>query len=405
METNFWTYLAVLKRRFWVILLLLAATMAVILGRAWTTPPAYRSSSTLQALPLEPEEVTLYTRLNTVSPSDSIDLIIFQFTNLVRSSRIAQQTLSEFNTGVTASEFLAGVSVERDPSGDVVIVSATAGNPDDAERLLQRHVDLALEDLRESRARPSNASGRFLETELAQVESDLKAARAAVLQFKLDNRIESLDRESAAQQQGVRDLAAAQQTAMLEVKRLAAVSGVLERQLSTAVAALAAAAPDSADAGSLKQRIQDLQTQIDDAAVRSAGQQAQADGISALLADRQTNLAALITLAGQYQTLLDAEQERLDNRDFLAAKVREAQLKESQSRTIGYLQVVTPPSTPRNRVPTRTVQTALLGAVLSIVAGVVLVFVLEFLERTLRHSPRPGPRPRREQAQNTGSEL
>lgn len=389
METNFWTYLAVLRRRFWVILLLLAATMAVILGRAWTTPAAYRSSTQLQALPLEPEEVTLYTRLNTVSPDTTIDLILFQFENLVRSPRIAQRTIAETNSAISAGELAGAISTERDASGDLVTVSATAANPDDAEKLLQKQVELALQDLRESRARTAEASGKFLETELAQAEKDLEAARAALLQFKLDNHIDSFDRELAAREQAVRDLTAAQQTAEIEITRQQAVVTELEKELTEARKAAASAKAETPEAANANKLVQDLQGQITDARVKIAGQQAQVDGTASLISKRQADLASLITLAGRYQTLADTEGQKLDSRNFLAEKVREAQLKVSQSRSIGYLQVVTPPTTPRTQLPTRTVQTAVLGAVLSIVAGAVLVFVLEFLERTLRHSPRP----------------
>ncbi len=135
--------------------------------------------------------------------------------------------------------------------------------------------------------------------------------------------------------------------------------------------------------------MQELGAQITDAQVKIAGQKGLADATGVQLTQTQADLAGLITLGGQYQTLLDTAQERLDNRDFLAAKVREAQLKESQSRSIGYLEVVSAPTTPRTKLPARTVQTALLGAALSIVAGFVLIFVLEFVERTLRNSPRP----------------
>lgn len=397
METNFWTYLAVLRRRFWVILLLLAATMAVILGRAWTTPAAYRSSTQVQALPLEPEEVTLYTRLNTVSPDTTIDLIIFQFENLVRSSRIAQRTLSETSIAMSAGDLVDGITTERDPSGNLMTVSLTAANPDDAEKLLQKQVDLALQDLRESRARTAETSGKFLETELVQAEKELETARAVVLQFKLDNHVESLDRELAAQEQSIRDLTAAKQTAEIEIKRQQAIATELEKQLADAQKAAASAKADSPDAANANKHVQDLQGQLTDSRVKVAGQQAQVDATASLLSDRQTNLAALITLGGQYQTLTDTEQEKQNSRDFLADKAREARLKVSQSRSIGYFQVVTPPSTPRTQLPTRTVQTAVLGAVLSLVAGAVLVFVLEFLERTLRNSPRPAS-PRRDEA-------
>ncbi len=397
METNFWTYLAVFKRRFWVILLLLAATMAVILGRAWTTPPAYRSSTVLQVIPLEPEEVTLFTRLNTVSSADTIDLIVFQFENLVRSARLAQRTLSETGVNISTGELLGGLSVERDPSGDLMTVSAVATNPEDAEKLLQKQVELALQDFRESRARPSEASGKFLETELSQAEKDLQAAREAVLQFKLDNRVESLDRSLAAEEQAIRDLNTARQTAQVEIKRREAALAELNKQLAEAQRSASSAAPNTPALAASTQRVQDVERQVSEAKVQIVSQQAQLDATAAFIADRQTTLAGLITLSGQYQTLLDVVQERQDSRDFLAGKVREARLKESQSRNIGYLQVVTPPSTPRGQLPTRTVQTAVLGAILSIVAGAVLVFVLEFVERTLRHSPRPAAPVRGEQ--------
>ncbi len=224
---------------------------------------------------------------------------------------------------------------------------------------------------------------------MSQAEASLQAARDAVLQFKLDNRVESLDRGLAAEEQAIRDLSTGQQNAQLDIKRHEAAVKELERQLADAQKAAASAAASTPAAAQAGQRVQELQGQISEARVQIASQQAQVDATEPLLAERQTNLAGLITLAGRYQALLDTTQERQDSRDFLAGKVREARLKESQSRNIGYLQVVTPPSTPRSQLPTRTVQTALLGAVLSIVAGAVLVFVLEFVERTLRHSPRP----------------
>jgi uncharacterized protein involved in exopolysaccharide biosynthesis len=389
METNFWTYLAVLKRRFWVILLLVAATMAVILGRAWTTPPAYRSSTMLQVIPLEPEEVTLFTRLNTVSPADTIDLILFQFESLVRSPRIAQQVVSELGVDASASEIAGSVLVTRDPAGDLITVSVTADSPEAAEQALQKQVDLALADFRESRARPSMASGRFLQTELDAAELELDAARAAVLQFKLDNRVESFDRELANQEQAIRDLRAARQAAELGIKRSEAAIAELEKQREAAQKALAAAPADSPAATTAAQRLRDLENQTAAERVAVASRQAEAEGLAPLLAERETGMASLINLSGQYQQLVDALRERQDDRDFLAGKVREAQLKESQSRSIGYLQVVSPPSTPRSQVPTRTLQTALLGALLALVAGAVLVFALEFIERALRNTPRP----------------
>lgn len=388
MESNIWVYLSALKRRFWVILLLLAATMAVVLGRAAMTPPAYRSSTVLQVIPLEPEEVPLYTRQSTVSSGDAIELILFQFGSLVKSSRMAQRTLADTGVNMTAGELVDGIRVDRDPSGDLMTISVTANSPEEAEKLLETHVELSLKEFRASRALPSEASGKFLETELAKADRDLQAARDAVLQFKLDNRMDSLDRQVLAEEQTLRDLRAGERSASIDVKRIEATIVALEEQLKAAQAAAAAAPEKSPAAEAAANQVLLLQQQIAGRRVELASQKAAQDAIAPLVAERETSLASLITLGGQYQALQDVESERVETRDFLGAKVREARLKLAQSSNIGYLQVVNAATTPRSQLPTQTVRAALLGAVLAVVAGIVLVFVLEAVERGLRHSRR-----------------
>ncbi len=385
--TSFWTYLAVIRRRLWVVLLLFAATMVIILGRHWLTPPVYQSSVVLQVLPLEPEEVTLYTRLNTSSQTDLIDLIFYQFSYLVRSTQIAQQTVAKTDAHITVDELVESVSVVRDPRGDLLTVSVTAGSPEEAEALLVEQVDLSLAELRQSRARPSETTGRFLDTELATAEQELDAAQEEILRFKLANGLEYVDREITAEQDAIRGLAAAQEEAVIEVERLGAMVEMLEKQAQDARAQAAAAPEGSAEAAYWNSRVQELGISAAERRTEAVGQQTRADSAYALLAKHQTNLASLMTISGKQQKLTEVVQEKQDNRDFLSAKAREAQLKVSQSRNIGYLQVVGSPSTPRSQLSTRTLRTALLGGGLSLIAGVILVFVLEFLEQTLRRTP------------------
>lgn len=389
METmSFWTYIAILRKRLWVILLLFAATMTIILGRDWLTPPVYQSSLVLQVLPLEPEEVTLYTRLSTDSSSEVIDLIFFQFSYLVRSDKIAQQTQAATGIDITADELAAGITVERDPRGDLLTVSLAAKNPEDAEALLVKQVELALTELRQSRARPSETSGRFLEAELATAEHELDAAQEELLRFKLANGLEYIEREITSVQDSIRSLLAAQDGANIEAQRLDALVEALEKQVEDAQAQAAARPAGSAEALYFAQLAQDLNSTAINYRVEAAGQRARAESSYALLAKHQTNLASLITIAGQYQQLEEAVQEKQDSRNFLAAKAREARLKVSQSRSIGYLQIVGSPTTPRSRIASRTLQTALLGGGLSLLAGVILAFLLEFLEQVLHRAPR-----------------
>lgn len=388
METGFWAYLAILHKRLWLILLLFAVTMVLILVRAWRTPPAYAASTVLQVFPLEPEEVTLYSRLNTVSADDTVAQVLFQFTNLVNSPRIAQRTVSETNVRMTARELLAGITVERDPAGDIVTISMTAGTPEDAERLVVKHIELALQEFGASRTRLSVATGRFLETELANVERELENARAEMLRFKLDTGFEYLDREIVAEQDTIRQLNTAQEQANIEVQRLEAIIAELQsqrRELETERAALPA---DSPETGALQARVSQLDAQIAEREVEAVGQRQRAAASFSLLAAHQTNLASLITLTGQYQQLQDSIQEKQDSRDFLAAKAREARLKQSQSQNVGYLQVIQPPTTPTGQISSRTLQIALLGGGLSLAVGALLAFLLEFVEQTLRTAPR-----------------
>lgn len=391
MEMTFWTYLAVLKRRFWLILLLLAATMAVILGRAWTAPPVYRSSTVLQAIPLEPEEVTLYTRLDSVSSAETVDLILFQFSDLVRSTLIAQRTIEATGIAMTAADLAHRVSVQRDPAGDLLSVFVDASMPEHAEQLLGIQIDLALREFRERRARSSGISGEFLQGQLARAEADLATAREAVLQFKLANSIEYLDRELVAQQQAIRDLIAGQQGQEIDISRLEAELAEVGRQSAAITESSVAASSDGAIAVGSVKRLEELEARASALAIDIAGARGELDAASALMSRHQTELAALITLGGRYQALQDEVAERQTTRDFIAAKAREARLKESQSRDIGYLQIVSAPSTPRSQVAARTLQVALLGALLSIVGGGVLVFLLEFLERSLASARRAQP--------------
>ncbi len=381
--TNFWTYVAILRKRLWVILLLFAATMIVILGRDLLRPPAYQSSLVLQLLPLEPEEVTLFTRLTTATSSDVVNQIFSQYSYLVRSSRIAQQTVAETGLDITAEQLAAGITVVRDPWIDLLTVSVTAARPEDAELLLVKQVELALTELRQSRARPSEAAGRFLDTELAAAERELDAAEAALLQFKLDNAIEYVDREIVAEQDTIRSLIAAQEEANIEAQRLTAIVAALEQQVKDAQAQAAAQVAGSPEAAYYTQLAQDLNTAVINRRAEAAGQRARAANAYALVATHQTNLAALITIAGQHQQLVDLVREKQESRDFLAGKAREARLKVSQSRNIGYLEVIGSPTTPRSQVATRTMRIALLGGGLSLVAGVIIAFILEFLEQTL----------------------
>jgi uncharacterized protein involved in exopolysaccharide biosynthesis len=392
METNaFWSALAVLRKRAWIILLVFAATMGLIVYREYRTPPSYRSTVPLQVIPLEPEEVPLFTRQTNVSTEDTIDLISYQFSSLVRSPRIAQLALNETGVAMSASDLAARVAVDRDPAGDLVNVSATALTPTDAEKLVTALVEIALVEFRQGRALPAVVTGKFLDEELAAADAALVEARDALLQFKLKNGVEFIDREISAEQDAVRTLASEAAGSEAEAVRLDVLVAELERQVSSALKRVAELPEEHPDRPYWTRLAQDLNTAVINRRAEASAQRSLAVSAKAQRAQHEGDLAALISLGAQSGALEATAQDRQETRDLLAAKAREARLKISQARSIGYLQVIGAPATPRSELSSRAVQTAALAGALSLLAGGLLVFAIEFLDQGLRRSSREAP--------------
>lgn len=380
-------YLLILRKWLWLILLIFAGTMAFILVRAWQTPPAYRSTVSVQIIPLEASEVPLFARLNNYSPFDNIDLVLTQFSAAVRSPITAQHTISDTGVAMTAGDLIAKLAVEREAVGDRLSVSLTGANPQDAEALLSRHVALALKEYAASRVLQTDAVLAFLEKQLVLDEQELTAAQADVRRFKLDNNVEDPSRELQIEQDTVRTLRDQQEEAEAEATRLDAVANALQKQSDAALAKGKTFAATNAEGAYWRGLAQELNTQAINRGVDAAGQRARQSAVATRLAQHQTNLSSLITLVEQFDRLETTLKEKQGTYDFIAAKVQEAALKKQQVEEIGYLQVVGRPSTPKNQLPTRTTQIAVLGGAISILAGVVLAFALEMLERSLRRSP------------------
>jgi len=393
MNTNsFWDYAAIVRKRLWVVLLLFAATMIIILARAWSTPLAYSASMLLQVMPLESEEVPLFTR-TTGTTSTSSDVILFQFETAVRSQGVALRTIADTGVSVSPAALLERVDFQREPGGDLASVIVTADSPQDAERVVQTHVKNALAELRSGRTRALITTGKFLHSELDNAEAELQTARDELRRFKLTNSVDSLEKEILAAQDANRNLRSAQESADMEAQRLTAMATELERQSAAAQAKAAAAPPESDEAASWLRLARDLYQTAINRRVEAAGQKSMQASYYTTLSEHENRLALLITLTEEYVHLEDVVREKETTRDFLAGKAREADLKERQSQTVGYLEIVGEPHTASAPLTAYTLRIALLGGALSLVAGIVLVFVLEFLAQTLRQTPkRPAPK-------------
>ncbi len=387
-------YWAVLRKRLWIVALLFITTMSVIGYSALTAKPVYRASVRLQVLPVEPEEVTLFTQVRNVTLSDQIIATQEDFISAVTSDLVALRTIAQLDLNISASDLLDRITATRD--GEFIIVSVEGDSPQRAEEIATALVENALKYYREVRARPAVASGQFIQQQLDRAKQELAAAEDALLKFKLQNNVGSLDREILAYQDTIRSLRSKRDNALIAARQAEALKAEYEtlarnmKEWANAAARKVTAARAAEDEDALqrakeeeayyRQKARDYESMAAAQAVEAASQRTAASEYEQLAARRDADLAALLGLTAEWDSLQMAVDQARSNYEFLRAKANEATLKQDQALSLGYLQVIEPARPPQRPAPSRFGRIALVGAVLSLLAGGVLAFLLEFLE-------------------------
>ncbi len=385
MQTNdFSRYLAILCKRIWMILLLFAITMIVIMINALTAKPVYQAAVRLQIIPVESEQVALYSPTST--SGDSTELITFQFSQIVRSSKIAWRTITQLGLNMDAETLLNKLSTTQEYG--FITVIAGADTPQDAEAIVTMQVEKALSAYRGDQSRPAVVTGEFISQQLAEAERALTTARADLLRFKLNESLDSLDREMAAYQELVRNLRSRREDAILAEKSLTAQAEALAQEIRTADAEAQQAKPESAERGDAIRRASDLRGAVASLRGEIAGQRAIQIEYDRAIVEAETELTSLIGLSKEYTRLQNQLTQAQNTRDFLFNKALEAQLKQRQGLSVGYLQIVDPASRPERPLPNRIPQLAVIGGVLSLVLGTILAFLFEFIDTLMRNSRR-----------------
>ncbi len=377
---DFTWYLAILRRRLWMVLLLFAITTSVILVWALTQKPVYSAGVRLQVIPMEAEQVTLYSAVHTTD-TDVIDLIGYQFLQTVQSGAVTWRTIAQLGLNTDAEHLLQRFRTVRD--GEFVSVVVEADTPQDAETVVTTQVDNALARVRADRSRPAVVAGEFISQTVAVAEQTLAAAQADLQRFKLNHSLASLEREILAYQDIVREMRRSQEGAIIEMAQTTARIAALESEVAAAETAARTAEPASDERAGATRRAADLRSAIATLRGDLAGQDARKNAYERSIARWETELTSLIGLVEEHDRLAAAVAQASDERDFLYRKAQEARLKQQQAESVGYLKIVEPARRPDQPVPTKTLQIALVGGVVSLLAGVVLAFAFEFGESLL----------------------
>ena len=375
---NIKRYGIILWKRLWIIVLLFAVTMSVILVSAVTAKPAYEAAVRLQVIPMESEQVGLYSTIKGSPDSDPIDLTAFQFSQIVRSGSVGWRTIAQLGLNTDAETLLRGIRTSQEY--DFITVVALADDPQTAEQIVNTQVENGLTTFRQNRARPAVVTGEFLSQQLIDAEQTLAAAESDLLRFNLNHNLESLEREILAYQDTIRNLRKAQEDTGLEVARTSARVGTLEAEASAADVAARAATPKSDAEADAIRRADALRSAAANLRSDLSGYRAVETGYDRMIARWETELTSLIALTSEDQRLNNAVNLARNRRDFLSAKALEAKLKQQQGLEVGYLKIIEPARRPDQPLPNRTLQIALIGGALSIVAGVILAFLFELIE-------------------------
>ena len=394
---------AILRRRWWIIALTVVTAVVVTAIAAFTAAPSYRTSLRLQTLALDDVDVTLFTRRSAGDANSQIALTQEAFSNIVQSPLVTWRTIDDLGLDLSADKVLNNLEVTA--SGEFVTVSYEGSTAQQAMDVLTRQVENALSNLNSIQARPAIAAGQFIETQLAEQSKTLTAAQDALLKFQLEHTVGDVEREINAMQDVLRGLQNDRDVAEIEASRAEALADQYgsfvadgEKALEAATKQLAdarAAAPEEATLAQ-QQEIDAIEAQVtalqDEVRANRGAQRAQIAAVAALRAAiaenealssrRATDLAQLISLSGQYNTLQDTLKNAQNDYELLRAKTAEARLKQDQISEVGAMQVVEPAFLPSASAGSVVLRLTLVAALAALLLSLVLVLVLELIRPT-----------------------
>ena len=303
------SYLQIVTRRWWLILLLPAVTAIVILALSGTSDSEYMAYTRLQILPVDSQEVPLFSQTRFVASSEQIQAVHDEFYDVVRLPSVAWKTIADLELSLSADELISRIDTQHQT--DFVTVSAQMQTPDLAQQVLTAQVENALNTYRGIRSKPAEISLEFIEIQLSEQSQTLAAAQEALQQFQLETEVADLNREIAAFQDLRRTLQSDRDRAVIEAKRnerLATEYQMLaDANRGKAEAARAATEPDPAElaeAESLLVLARGQQRSAEEHAAIAEGYRASVAEYDRVLEERQQELIYLLGLQENYEGLV-----------------------------------------------------------------------------------------------------
>jgi len=326
-EQDLLAYLRIIKKRLWIIILLMVVTVGTIVAVFLTAKPVY--SATVRFLVTAPpsSNVSLYGEFRQPTMREEINYARANFVEVLRSGTVAWQTVDDLGIAMRGGELLSRVTIKETEGSEFVNLTVTSDTAEEAQLLANTLVQNALRYYGAVRASSVTNSLGFISIQLEQTQREMEEAERRLLQFQIENHMGDLDSEILSVQALIRALR-------------------LERDQ--------AEAEDSGDKVASYDR---------------------------LIAEREIELQDLLLLSTEYAELKAALSRATSLYNLLLDKEAEARLKENEIQNVGFVQIVEPARKPGSPKSPFNAKVVILGAVGSLIVGVLLSFLLEYVER------------------------
>lgn len=319
-------YLEIIRKWWWVIALLFAATVGTMLAIAFLAEPQYEATVTLQVSAPPPQEVPLYSQFGRQAIRDEIAQTQASLSELLLEGDIPHRTLEAIpQIQMTGSELRDKITVDIPENSQLMHVRVRASYTETAALLANTLVETGLKQYGQLLAQPTANTRGFIEGELRATREELATAELELTQFRTHNGIGDLKEALRNQSALIQDLK-------------------LERDLT-----------------------------------RARGNMAVAQALEEIIPQRESELHNMIVLSAEYTELVNHVDRVRSTQNFLLSKISEAQIKENQILQSGSIQIITAARPPRKPASAINEQIVLLGAVASLLVGVLLAFLLEYL--------------------------
>lgn len=318
-------YLAILKKRWWLILVLVAATVGTIVFTLLTQEPVYEASIKFLFSTPPVAEVTVYDEFRQPSVRDEIPFAKSNFIEVLTSKVVIWDAINALGANVNADQVSAGLTVEELANSEFVRLAVRQRDPQLAADMTNALMDAALKYYGELRARPTTMSSTFINEQLSLAQETWQKAEDELTRFQLQNQIGDLDTQIATEQSLIRSLILQQSIAVAE---------------------------------------NDTQG---------------ADKYSTIISQREETLQSMVGLRSQYTALKAAANQTRDTYELLLNRQTQAKLKENEILNVGFVSALGPATPPSSPVSTFDLKLVLLGALMSLVVGILLAVGWEYL--------------------------